>query len=162
MQMLIQLRNFVLNKILVNSEKRTYTAFIAWIRGAIGKEFVIKHYRYGVVKTKFPDMTRIIASIQQRKFQDLFREAVAYAKTVMADPVKKKDWEKKVRIKYRVFNRVIKEYMLAAKESILQKQKLVCRIIRSCFKPDDRNNNTNGIELLPILNPLIQYYVETG
>ena len=108
---------------------------LTWIRGAIGKEFVIKHYWYGVVKTKFPDMTKIIASAGQRKCRNLFKEAVAYAKTVIADPVKKKEWEKKVKIKYRVFNRVIKEYMLAAKKALEQRQQIGAKIIRSCFNP---------------------------
>ena len=114
-------------------KKEKIPLLLTWIRGAIGKEFVIKHYRYGVVKTKFPDMTRIIASVQQRKCRNLFKEAVAYAKTVIADPVKKKEWQKKVRIKHRVFNRIIKEYMLAAKEMKEQRLRIASRIIRKCF-----------------------------
>jgi hypothetical protein len=44
--------------------------------------------------TKFPDMTRIKASAGQHKCRNLFREAVTYAKTVIADKVKKKEWQK--------------------------------------------------------------------
>ncbi|MEP7111244.1 MAG: hypothetical protein ABI760_24825, partial [Ferruginibacter sp.] len=65
------------------------------IQGAIGKEYVIKHYRYGIIKTKFPDMTKIIAFPGQRKCRNLFREAVAYAKSVIADKEKKKEWQKR-------------------------------------------------------------------
>ena len=116
-------------------KRKKIPLLLTMIRGAIGKEFVIKHYRYGVVKTKFPDMTKIIASAGQRKCRNLFKEAVAYTKTVIADPVKKKEWEKKVKIKYRVFNRVIKEYMLAAKKAMEQRQQIGATIIRSCFNP---------------------------
>ena len=64
------------------------------IRGSIGKKFCIKHYNWGIIKTKFPDMTRIIASPGQHKCRDLFREAVAYAKTVIIDKEKKREWQK--------------------------------------------------------------------
>ena len=118
-------------------KKEKIPLLLTWIRGAIGKEFVIKHYRYGVVKTKFPDMTRIIASAQQRQCRDLFKEAVAYAKLVIADPVKKKEWQKKTRVKYRVFNAVIREYMTADKKMKAQSSRITARLIRSCFKPGD-------------------------
>ena len=69
--------------------KQELTLLHTLIRGAIGKEYVIKHYRYGVIRTKYPDMTNIIASTRQRKCRDLFKEAVAYAKAVIADTVLK-------------------------------------------------------------------------
>ena len=63
------------------------------IRGAIGKEYVIKHYSYEAIRTKYPDMSRIIAPTKQRKCRDIFKEAVAYAKQVIADPVAKAAWQ---------------------------------------------------------------------
>ena len=126
-------------------KRKRLPLLLTWIRGAVGREFVIKHYDYGMVKTKFPDMSRIIASARQRKCRNLFKEAVAYAKTVIADPVKKNEWEKKVKIKYRVFNSVIKEYMLAAKNAKEQRQRIAARIIRKCFDPAIQNNNMHGI-----------------
>lgn len=36
------------------------------VQGAIGKKYVIKHYKHGIVKTKYPDMTAIVASEKQR------------------------------------------------------------------------------------------------
>ena len=71
-----------------------FSLCLVW--GAIGKEYVIKHYRYGVIKTRYPDMTRIVASKKQRGCRNLFREAVAFAKTIIADPVKKQEWQKKL------------------------------------------------------------------
>jgi hypothetical protein len=88
-----------------------------FVRGAIGKQYVIKHYRYGAIKTKYPDMTHIVASPSQRNCRDLFKEAVTHAKKVYADPVQKATWVKKTRRKHLVFNEIIKAYMLAPKKS---------------------------------------------
>ena len=85
------------------------------IRGAIGKEFVIKHYSYGAIRTRYPDMTRIIASAKQRKCRNLFKEAVEYAKQVIADPVEKAAWQKRLRKRNGVFNAAVKFYMLKEK-----------------------------------------------
>ena len=116
-------------------KKEPVRLLLTWIRGAVGHDFVIKHYKYGVVKTKFPDMTRIIASAQQRKCRNLFKEAVAYANTVYADPIKKNEWWKKAKNKGHVFNYIIKHYMLAAKEATHKRQEIATVIIRRCFEP---------------------------
>ena len=133
----------------MKKQKEPIRLLLTWIRGAVGKEFVIKHYKYGVVKTRFPDMTKIIASAQQRKCRDLFKEAVAYAKGVYADPVKKREWQKKTRKKHRVFNRIIKEFMLAVKESELKRQQETSRIIRRCFDPLQKMENENCYKPAP-------------
>src|SRR5206468_12845643 len=73
------------------------------VRGAIGKEFVIKHYKYGVIRTKYPDMTRIVASMEQRKCRDLFKEAVAYAKVIISDPEGKRKWQNRILMRNGVY-----------------------------------------------------------
>jgi hypothetical protein len=56
------------------------------IRGAIGKSFVVKRYRGGrMVVTRFPDMSGIVATEKQRLRRDLFREAVVFAKWIIAN-----------------------------------------------------------------------------
>ena len=67
------------------------------VQGAIGKRFVIKHYAYGIIQTKFPDMTHIIASTLQVDCRNLFKEAVKYAQSVIADPIKKAEWQKRIK-----------------------------------------------------------------
>lgn len=86
------------------------------ISGAIGKTLVHKQYKDGEVVTKFPDMTRIIASPGQRTYRDLFREAVAYAREINNDPEKKKAYQKKIGRNQTVFNAAISEYMKRVKE----------------------------------------------
>ena len=133
-----------------------------WIRGAIGHDFVIKHYRYGVVKTKFPDMTKIIASAQQRKCRNLFKEAVDYANKVYADPVKKSEWTNKSRKKHRVFNYIIKEYMLAAKEAAQKRQEIGAVIIQKCFPHLEKTQTKKNSRKCLVMKPSIKNYIETG
>ena len=112
------------------------------IRGAIGKKYVIKHYRYGVIMTRFPDMTRIIASGKQRKCRNLFREAVAFAMSVMADPVQKEAYKKKLKVRYRLFNRLIKEYMTAAPKHRQQRLAEGAIMTRKCFSKSYAGTNS--------------------
>ena len=146
----------------MKKQKEPIRLLLTWIRGAVGKEFVIKHYRYGVVKTKFPDMTKIIASTQQRKCRNLFKEAVAHAKTIYADPLKKKEWHKRARKKHRVFNYIIKQYMLAAKEAAYQREKIGTLIIRKCYTPIQQQENMNIPATSHIPGSRVKNYIETG
>ena len=144
----------------MKKQKQPIRLLFTWIRGAVGKDFVIKHYKYGVVKTKFPDMTRIIASAQQRKCRNLFKEAVAYAKIVYADPAKRKEWAKKTRKKHRIFNYIIKQYMLAAKEAAYQREKIGTIIIRRCFSGFPKAQMLLKPEFISTLFP--QHFIESG
>lgn len=121
------------------------------VRGAIGKEFVIKHYRWGIIKTKYPDMTRIIASAGQRSCRNLFKEAVAYAKKVMADTIQKKAWRKRVRHKHRVFNQIIKAYMLEAKKAAKERVITGKYLLRFCFKTATTTETVMQNELQQLL-----------
>jgi hypothetical protein len=58
------------------------------LRGKIG-EIVIKQYRYGTVVTKLPDMSNVKSTRLQKKKRKRFKEAVAFAKSILADPEKK-------------------------------------------------------------------------
>src|SRR5665647_797308 len=52
------------------------------IQGSIGKKYVVKHYRKGIVVTKYPHMTGIIASKKQVVCRASFAEAAAYARDI--------------------------------------------------------------------------------
>jgi len=146
----------------MKKQKQPVRLLLTWIRGKVGKDFVIKHYKYGVVKTKFPDMTRIIASAQQRKCRNLFKEAVSYANMVYADPVRKKDWWAKAKNKGHVFNYIIKEYMLAVKEAAQKRQDLATVIIRKCFPHLNKVKNRFNSCKRPLLKDTGMAYAETG
>jgi len=103
-------------------KKKKVPLLLALMGGAIGKKYVVKHYRDAVVVTRFPDMSGIVATIHQRKCRNLFKEAVAWAKQVMADPLAKQAYQKKLQPKDRLFNRLVKEYILAAREGMAGKR----------------------------------------
>ena len=106
---------------------RTIPLHIGWIRGSVGKDYVVKHYGNKKVLTKFPDMTRIIASKGQRECRDLFKDAVAFARTAIATPETKLLWKKRLKVPvYRVFNAVIKLYMKTAKQGIRVHHQVTC------------------------------------
>lgn len=86
------------------------------ISGAISKQIVFKQYKDGQVITKFPDMSGIIASSGQRNCRNLFKEAVAFAKSINNDPEKKKAYLKKTAKNQTVFNAAISEYMKKMKQ----------------------------------------------
>jgi hypothetical protein len=60
------------------------------IRGAVGKKFVVKHYKGGrIVVSRFPEMSDIMATEKQKVRRDMFREAVVWAKWVIGDEERK-------------------------------------------------------------------------
>ena len=80
------------------------------IRGAIGKRFVIKHYSYGIIKTKFPNMKNIIPSEAQKQRRRLFRLAVKYAQNIYANPTLKEEKRRILRKPKRLFQELMKEW----------------------------------------------------
>jgi hypothetical protein len=84
------------------------------IRGAIGKKFVVKHYKGGKsVRTKFPDMSGIVPTEKQKVRRDLFREAVVWAKWIIADEKRKLAFKKTLPRKKRrkVYQAALQLYM---------------------------------------------------
>ena len=98
-------RNYNYRKMKRKPCKRPW--LLTFVRGAIGKEYVIKHYRYGIIKTKYPDMTRIVASPGQRSCRNLFKTAVKRAQKTMDNPEQRAAWLKKVRQKHRLLTSLL-------------------------------------------------------
>jgi hypothetical protein len=117
------------------------------IRGAIGKEFVIKHYKDGAVKTKYPYMSEIVASAQQKRCRNLFKEAVAYAKEVIADRERKNRWQKKLRKSNGVYNAAIKEYMLREKKAKQKELIITNRLLKDIMMDYTEENNIAANDL---------------
>lgn len=113
---------------------------LTFVRGAIGKEYVIKHYRYGIIKTKYPDMTRIVASPGQRSCRNLFKTAVKRAQKTMDNPEQRAAWLKKVRQKHRLFNQLVKHFMMEAKKAAKKRELEGKYLLRSCFKNINMEN----------------------
>lgn len=89
------------------------------IQGAIGKQFVIKHYRYGVVKTKFPDMSAITVSAGQRNCRDIFAAASKMASAIYKDPDRRKTFATAHRSPRAIYNAIVqycRHELLSARE----------------------------------------------
>lgn len=81
------------------------------MRGQIGKQIVVKQYGNKTVITRYPDMQNIKPSKQQKKRRSRFADAVAYAKAILLDPVKKAAYTKKVKKGQTVYHFAIKEFL---------------------------------------------------
>jgi hypothetical protein len=81
------------------------------LRGAIGKQIVLKKYSYGTVVSVYPDMSRVKSSELQRLKQGWFAEAVKYAQSIVRDPQKKKLYAEKIRKGQTVYNYAIREFL---------------------------------------------------
>ena len=59
------------------------------ISGGLGRQLVFKQYKDKIVVTAYPDMSKVKRSEAQKKGQSVFADAVAYAKSITGNPVKK-------------------------------------------------------------------------
>lgn len=81
------------------------------LKKLLGKEMVVKQYAHGKVITKFPDMSNIVPSKQQKQERSKFKEAVAYAQVILQDPEKKAAYQKKIAPGQTVYHFALKEYL---------------------------------------------------
>jgi hypothetical protein len=73
-------------RVVVMNGKQVPRLLLSIIQGSIGKKFVVKHYKgRKIVITRFPDMSRIVASEKQRVRRNLFREAVVREERTMGN-----------------------------------------------------------------------------
>ena len=79
------------------------------IHGRIG-EYVIKQTRHGAVLSKIPDMSKVKPSKLQKQKRAVFKQAVAYAQAILADPEKLKEYKKNVKRGKTVYHTAIAEY----------------------------------------------------
>ncbi len=79
-------------------------------RGSLG-ELVIKQYARGIVISQKPDMSRVKKSELQKVEQSKFKQAVAYAQSIIRDPKKKAGYAKKLKKGQSVYHAAIKEFL---------------------------------------------------
>ena len=82
------------------------------MRGAIGKQVVVKQYGNKTVITAYPDMSNVKPSKLQKLKRKKFAAAIEYARSIINDPLKKAAYAKKLKRGARVYNAVIKEYLV--------------------------------------------------
>jgi len=115
-------------------KKRQYISFSQrMVQGAIGKKYVIKHYKHGIVKTKYPDMTAIVASEKQRACRDDFKALNAIVKAIYNDPVERQEWKIKLGNPPRLYGAIFKAYKKEVEEAKVQRLQATNRAIRKSF-----------------------------
>jgi hypothetical protein len=88
----------------------TSSLLLRKMRGQIGKQFVVKQYGKKTVITAYPDMSRVKASKAQKANRKEFAKAVAYAQSILHDPVKKKAFVAKLPKGASVYHAAMKEF----------------------------------------------------
>lgn len=80
------------------------------VSGKIGGQLVIKQYSYGTVISAMPDMSKVKKSRLQKIAQQKFAEAVAYARSISRNPLKKAAYAKKLEKGKSVYHAAIQEF----------------------------------------------------
>ncbi len=68
---------------------------IKGLSGRVGKHIVFKNYGSKTVVSAYPDMSRVKLSAKQKKENERFRKAMAYARSQMSDPEARSAYEEK-------------------------------------------------------------------
>lgn len=80
------------------------------LSGGIEKKIVLKHYGDITVVTAFPDMSNVKLTESQKKENSRFKDAMAYARSQMADPVAKAEYQAKAKGLQRAINMAIADF----------------------------------------------------
>ena len=90
---------------------RARNSFI--LQGLSGKigDIVVKQYRYGTVVTKVPDMSNVKSTRLQKKKRKKFKEAVAFAQKILANPAKRAAFEAKLKRGKTGYHAAISQYL---------------------------------------------------
>jgi hypothetical protein len=79
--------------------------------GAIGKTVVVKQYATKTVITAYPNMSKVVPSAKQKAWKSVFKEAVAYARDILADPVQKAAYAAKLPAERSVYHAALSAYL---------------------------------------------------
>ena len=81
------------------------------IKGHIQKTIVVKQYADKTVITAYPDMSGVVRSKAQKKEQGRFKQAVAYAKSILANPSEKAAFKRNLQPGQNVYHAAIAAFM---------------------------------------------------
>lgn len=80
------------------------------VSGKIGGQLIIKQYSYGTVISAMPGMSKVKKTPRQKSAQQKFADAVAYARSISRNPVKKGAYAIKLKKGKSVYHAAIQEY----------------------------------------------------
>jgi hypothetical protein len=81
------------------------------LQGQLGKQLVFKQYQNKTIVTKYPDMSGVTPSPQQRKARKRFAAAVAHARAINNDPAQKAAYQAKIPKGASVYQYALQEYL---------------------------------------------------
>jgi hypothetical protein len=84
---------------------------LAGVSGHIGKTLVVKQYKGKIVISNFPARSRKKPTKAQKAQRMHFQDAVAYAKEIISDPLKKNAYSRKLKGNRTVFQAALSEYL---------------------------------------------------
>ncbi|MXV52882.1 hypothetical protein GS399_18060 [Pedobacter sp. HMF7647] len=79
--------------------------------GQYDKKVVVKHWRGKTILTAYPDMSEVIPSPAQLAEKNRFKDAVAYARSVISDPQRAAVYRTKVQANRSVYHTAIADFM---------------------------------------------------
>lgn len=85
--------------------------FLRNYKGSIDKTVVVKQYDKHTVLTSYPDRSKVEYTEDQRVHHSSFADAVAFAQSIINDPVKKAEYSKLLPKGKRLYNAAIQEYL---------------------------------------------------
>ena len=91
------------------SQKRN--AVTQGLSGKVYGQLLFKQYNYGTVVTKIPDRSKVFLSEKQKSCNSTFQLAVAYARAVISNPVKKAEYESVLVKGKTVYHTAIAEFL---------------------------------------------------
>ncbi len=81
------------------------------LSGSIGKQLVFKVYGNTTVVSKHPDMSKVKPSRRQTEKQVLFKQAVAYAQSIIRNPEKRQAYAAKLPKGKSVYHAALQDFM---------------------------------------------------
>jgi hypothetical protein len=80
------------------------------LSGKVGN-LVFKNYASGTIISSRPDRSKVILSADQKESNSKFKHAVAFARAVLKDPEKRKEYEDKVKPGQSIYHTALAEFM---------------------------------------------------
>lgn len=81
------------------------------LSGKVNDQLLYKQYSYGTVVGKIPDRSRVVLSKKQKSCNTSFSLAVAYAQSVISDPLKKARYQSRLPAGKTVYHAAIAEFL---------------------------------------------------
>lgn len=90
---------------------RSDSPLLKELRGQLAKSLVIKQYEYGTVVSAYPVMPPDNPTELQGLYRKVFKEAVAYAQSVLRNPATKAEWQERIGKDKSVYHAALKDYL---------------------------------------------------